>query len=157
MEGLKKFTMRPLIEHRDETHVNENTPFETRADFTNYSDTLATLLQNEEKFKCGDKELQWLPRLRHGMAVLVHMPDNKHQKWCIDWFDLAEQCADGKGFLFVCVNDSYRAHNHGIYPLNPNTAIVPIFGRELHPAYKKWYEQTCKDIEEALKQIKQYK
>ncbi len=122
-------------------------PFETRAEFTTFVDVLCRfdhLNKGGEPQTVGD-----LPRLRHGMVLLVHLPKRDNAtEWIIDWFDYATLSNDGKSVRFVCIQDGYE---HDVYPLDPYSHYAISCGKPLPKAYSLWLNKTRKDIIHELK------
>jgi hypothetical protein len=93
-----------------------------------------------------------LPKLNHGMAVLVPLKDDKGNiKWMVDWFDYA--CMGGNEVSFICIHDGYA----GIYPLDPYNCHTIAFGEKLPQVYTLWLKKTIGDVKKYLKNNKEYR
>lgn len=142
---------KPSLETADDTDGGSRPlwPFETRAEFTTFTDVLFHFDRFDKKgvMHSDPQTVADLPRLRHGMAVLIHLPksDERPESWGIDWFDYAEFELDGKTVTFVCILDGYEE----VFPLDPYSIIHKK--NRLPKVYNLWFSKTRKDIIHALK------
>lgn len=141
----------PSLETADDTDGSSRPlwPFETRAEFTTFTDVLNHFARCDKK---GDmhfdpQTVANLPRLRHGMALLVHLPmSDKYPEWGVDWFDYAALNDDGKTVRFVCINDSHTE----VFPLDPYSENAIFSKKPLPKVYHLWLHKTRQDIIHAL-------
>ena len=150
----KQFIENPEVTEGKKPEMEElvnmaNGPFETRAEFTTWTDVLDRFNHIDKKgdIDFNPRLVSDLPRLRHGMAVAVPVKRDGAVKWITDWFDYARYDKDGKDISFVCIHDHYSA----VYPLDPWISSAINEGKPIPNAHRLWLKKTTGDVKAALK------
>ena len=155
-DGFEVYNGKKRYEEELSDEPDTNGPFETRAEFTTWTDVLSKHMRSDKKGEIisDPRTVADLPKLNHGMAVWVPIPDkNNKVRWYVDWFDYACYDKDGKEITFVCIHDGYK----GVFPLDPYISDAINQGRQIPQAYTLWLKKTIGDIKATLKNNKEYR
>ncbi len=155
-DGFEVYNGKKRYEEELSDEPDTNGPFETRAEFTTWTDVLNKHMRSDKKGEIisDPRTVADLPKLNHGMAVWVPIPDKDNKvRWYVDWFDYARYDKDGKEITFVCIHDGHK----GVFPLDPYISDAINQGRQIPQAYTLWLKKTIGDIKAALKNNKEYR
>lgn len=155
-DGFEVYNGKKRYEEELIDEPDTNGPFETRAEFTTWTDVLNKHMRSDKNGEISNepRTVAELPRLSHGMAVVVPIPQKDGKiRWYIDWFDYAIYKKDTKDVKFVCIHDEHD----GIFPLDPYISHALNVGRPVPQAYTLWLKKTIGDIKATLKNNKEYR
>lgn len=155
-DGFEVYNGKKRYEEELSDEPDTNGPFETRAEFTTWTDVLGKHTRADKKgeFTHDPRTVADLPRLNHGMAVVVPLSIKDGTiRWYIDWFDYACYKKDTKDVKFVCIHDEHE----GIFPLDPYISDALNHGRQVPQAYTLWLKKTIGDIKATLKNNEVYR